>query len=71
MTFVVVEKHRTLVRSDATFSPQCPVTACRATATHEVKSGPKWVARGCVTHAHALCDLLNDDVDMERALNAL
>jgi len=71
MSYGVVEQPRTLIRNDAAFVPQCPVTACKRTATHEVKRGPKWVARGCAPHAYELCAFLNDGVDMERALNAL
>lgn len=60
MSYIVVEQPRVLVRSNATFVPQCPMTGCKKIATHEVKNGPKWVARGCEPHAHALCAGLND-----------
>jgi len=71
MMFLVVEQHRTLMRGDTAFVPQCPATGCREVATHDVKRGPKWVSRGCLRHAEALCALLNDDVDMGSALDAL
>ena len=72
MMFLVVEQHRTLMRGECSaFVPRCPATGCHEVATHEVKRGPKWVSRGCQRHAEALCALLNDDVEMGSALDAL